>query len=83
MTRITFGIASSAFLATNTIRHLADQHKNKYQLANAAVKDSFYVDDGLLSVPIKEEAIALYNELQELFTKGGFKLHKSSFKCHT
>lgn len=59
MTRVSFGIASSAFLATNTIRHLADQHKNEYQLANAAVKDSFYVDDGLLSVPTKEEAIAL------------------------
>ncbi|KAK3738818.1 hypothetical protein QZH41_000397 [Actinostola sp. cb2023] len=76
MTRVTFGIASSAFLATNTLKYLSDQHQSDFPLANKAVKESFYVGDGLFSVPTKEEAITLQRELQELFSKGEFKLHK-------
>ena len=76
MKRVTFGIASAAFLATNSILHLAETHESELPLATTAVKESFYVDDGLISTPTEEQAILVHQELQNLFSKGGFKLRK-------
>lgn len=53
MTRVTFGIASAPFLATNSGLHLAEQNESELPLAAKAVKESFYVDDGLPSVETK------------------------------
>ena len=47
MTRVTFGIASAAFLATNSVSHLAKENEARCPLAAKAAKESFYVDDGL------------------------------------
>ena len=57
MTRVTFGIPSAAFLATNSLHHLAEENESELPLAGKAVKESFYVDDGLPSVETKQEAI--------------------------
>ena len=76
MTRVTFGIASAAFLATNSVLRVAEENESEFPLAAKAVKESFYVDDGLPSVKTKQEAILLYHQLQELFARGEFKLHK-------
>ena len=76
MTRVTFGIASAAFLATNSVMCLAKENESELPLAAKAVKESFYVDDGLPSVETKQEAILLHHQLQDLFNRGGFKLHK-------
>ncbi|XP_078357312.1 uncharacterized protein LOC144642205 [Oculina patagonica] len=76
MTRVTFGIASAPFLATNSVLHLAKQNESELPLAAKAVTESFYVDDGLPSVETKQEAILLHHQLQDLFNRGGFKLHK-------
>eukprot|EP00794_Sanderia_malayensis_P010236 gene10236-11286_t len=76
MNRVTFGIASSAFLATNTMQHLANLHEQELPLASTAVRESFYVDDGLFSVATKDKAVELHHQLQTLFNNGGFKLHK-------
>ena len=50
MTRVTFGIASAAFLATNSVLRLAEENELELPLAAKTVKESFYVDDGLPSV---------------------------------
>ena len=76
MTRVTFGIASAAFLATNSLLCLAKENESELPLAANAVKESFYVDDGLPSVETKQEAISLHHQLRDLFNRGGFKLHK-------
>ena len=76
MTRVTFGIASAAFLATNSVLRLAEENELELPLAAKTVKESFYVDDGLPSVETKQEALTLFRPLQELFNRGGFKLHK-------
>ena len=76
MTTVTFGIASAAFLATNSLLRLAKENESELPLAAKAVKESFYVDVGLPSVETKQEAILLYHQLQDLFNRGGFKLHK-------
>ena len=44
-------------------------------LAAKTVKEFFYVDDDLPSVETKQEALTLFHLLQELFNRGGFKLH--------
>ena len=75
MTRVTFGIASAAFLATNSVSHLAKENEAKFSVAAKAVRKLFYVD-GLPSVQTKQEAILLQRQLQDLFAAGGFKLHK-------
>jgi hypothetical protein len=76
MTQVTFGIASAAFLATNSVFCLAEDNEAKLPLAAKVVRESFYVDDGLPSVQTKQEAILLQRQLQDLFATGGFKLHK-------
>lgn len=75
MTRVTFGIVSAAFLATNSLC-LAKENESELPLAAKAVKESFYVGDGLSSVETKQEVISLHHQLQDLFNRGGFKLHK-------
>ena len=76
MARVTFGIASAAFLATNSLLCLAKENESELPLAAKAVKESFYADDGLPSVETKQETISLHHQLQDLFNRGGFKLHK-------
>ena len=47
------------FLATKSVLQLAEEHQKTLRQAAKAVKESFYVDDGLPSVETKEEAINL------------------------
>ena len=44
--------------------------------AASFVKNDFYVDDGLKSVPTPEAAISLVKNTKMLCAKGGFNLHK-------
>jgi hypothetical protein len=76
MTRVTFGIASAAFLATNSVFRLAEDNEAKFPLAAKVVRESLYVDDGLPSVQTKQLQLLLQRQLQDLFATGGFKLHK-------
>ena len=66
MTRVTFEIASAAFLAANALLCLAKENESELPLAAKAVKES-YVDDGLPFVETKQEAISLHHQLQDLF----------------
>ena len=55
---------------------LAKENESKLPFAAKAVKESFYVDDGLPSVETKQKAILLHHQLQDLFNRAGFNLHK-------
>ena len=48
----------------------------EFPTAAKIVSDSFYVDDGLTNADSIEEAISLQHQLQQLFSCGGFTLHK-------
>jgi hypothetical protein len=76
MTRITFGVAASYFAANMSVKQNALDHEHSYPLAFRAVMESFYVDDGLTETQYVDLAIQLREELQTLFGKGGFHLHK-------
>ena len=76
MTRVTFGVSASSFMANMSVRQNAQDHALVYPLAAKVVEDSFYVDDGLTGADSIEEAIELHAQLQTLFDKGGFLLRK-------
>ena len=76
MTRYTFGVSSSSFVANMCIKQNAADHESEYPLAAAAVRDSFFVDDGLVGADTVQEAMELQSQLQQLFSKAGFLLRK-------
>ena len=76
MTRATFGVAASCFAANMAVQQNAIEHEVRFSLAAKAVKESFYVDDGLTGADSVELAIHTRKELQELFQKGCFTLRK-------
>ena len=76
MTRITFGVSSSSFIANMCIKQNALDLAAEYPNAAEEVGKSFYVDDCLTGSDSSERAVALQKELQELLGRGGFLLRK-------
>ena len=75
MTRVTFGVSASSFVANMAVKQNALDFALEYPQAVTAVEKS-YVDDGLTGADSIEEAIQLQKQLQELFSRGGFTLRK-------
>ena len=67
MMTLTFGVSASPFIAIMAMRQNALDHQRMYPLDAQAVMDSFYVDDGLDGADSIDEAIKLWDEMQELF----------------
>ena len=75
MTRVTFGVSASSFVANMSVKQNALDFSLEYPQAVTAVEKS-YVDDGLTGADSVEEALQLQKQLQELFSRGGFLLRK-------
>ena len=76
MTRVTFGVSSSSFVANMCIKQNALDFASEYPKAADVVQQSFYVDDCLTGSDSTEGAITLHRELHELLARGGFLLRK-------
>ena len=76
MTKITFGLSASFFAANMSVKQNALKLTLEYPMAARAVDESFYVDDGLTGADLVQEAIELQVQLQNLFSRAGFLLHK-------
>ena len=76
MTRVTFGVSSSPFLAIKTLRQLALDFGTQFPSAVPLVLNSFYVDDLLTGSETPEQALNLFQSMRELLSKGGFDLRK-------
>ena len=76
MTRVTFGVSASSFIANMCVKQNILDFAVDYPEAAREATKSFYVDDGLTGADTIEETIRLQHELQELFGKGGFLLRK-------
>ena len=74
MTRVTFGVSASSFAANMSV--LQNSVDLAYEFSIKVVKESFYVDDGLMGADTVSEAIELRREVQELFARGSFLLCK-------
>ena len=59
MTWVTFGVSASSFAANMAVKQNARDFALQYPLALKAVKESFYVDDGLTGADTIEGAIEL------------------------
>ncbi|XP_065076229.1 uncharacterized protein LOC135699811 [Ochlerotatus camptorhynchus] len=73
---VTYGLASSPFLATMALRQLANEEEERFPLAAAAVKKSFYIDDMLAGANTLEEAMELLRQITSMLHDGGFGIHK-------
>ena len=76
MTRVTFGVSASLFAANMAVKQNALDHAMEYPMAAKCVDTSFYVDDGLTGADSVQEATELQQQMQDLFSKGGFLLRK-------
>lgn len=77
MTVHLFGAKSSPSCCNFGLNQLASDYEAEVGAAAAEfVRNDFYVDDGLKSVSTESEAIGLINTTQDLFSKGGLRLHK-------
>ena len=71
-----FGAASSPGCANFGLKYLARMNQETLPEAARFVKNDFYVDDGLTSVPTTEEAISIIKGAIEICKSGGLRLHK-------
>ena len=76
MTRVTFGVSSSSFVANMAVQQNAADHAHEYPLAAKVVNEAFYVDNCLTGANSIEEGIELRHQLQELLSKADFLLRK-------
>ncbi|GFX38454.1 integrase catalytic domain-containing protein [Trichonephila clavipes] len=72
---VTYGTVSAPFLATRTLKALADEEKAEFPDADVICNES-YMDDILSGESILEGAKKLQTRLSQLLLRGGFELHK-------
>ena len=76
MSRVTFGVTCSPFLAVRTLQQTATDFGEDYPAAQRHINQSFYVDDLLGGADSIEEAKTLYKQLADILQRGGFTLRK-------
>ena len=76
MTRLTFGVSSSSFVANMAIKQNVLDYMLEYPLASKVVKRAFDVQDCLTGAETVKEATELCRQLCSLFEKGDFLLRK-------
>jgi len=71
-----FGAKSSPACANFGLKHLANMFEQDYPLASPFLRQDYYVDDGITSVPSLEVALKLIDESRELCSREKLHLHK-------
>lgn len=73
---LTFGVASSSFLAIHTIQKLADDEHQAYPRATKILKTHLYVDDLLTGAESINEACVIRKEITALLASEGFTIRQ-------
>ncbi len=76
MSRVTFGVAASPYLAVKTLQQAAKDFAGDLPQAGWHIEHSFYVDDLLGGADTVEEAIVLQGDLRSVLGQAGFGLRK-------
>ena len=76
MTRVTFGVAASPYLAVKTLQQAGADHGEEHPEAQWHIDNSFYVDDLLGGASTEEAATALYQQLTFILEQAHFYLRK-------
>ena len=75
MTRVTFGVTSSPFLATASLRQAGLDYTDEHFTAKL-IPETFYVDDFIYGADTNEATFAIFSDLSELLSKRCFNLRK-------
>lgn len=73
---VTYGLASSPYVAVRAMQKGAAELVERFPKAVHAIKDDFYMDDGLTGATTEAEAIQLSKEMKFVLEKSGFDLCK-------
>ncbi|GBM61894.1 hypothetical protein AVEN_239158-1 [Araneus ventricosus] len=73
---LTYGTVSAPFLATRTLKVLADEERKDFPKAADVICSDIYMDDILSGEATIEDAKKLQAQICELFLRAGFELHK-------
>ena len=76
MTRLTFGVNCSPFLAIATVHSHAKKYTDSFPKAVNEILENMYVDDCLTGAETVENALSLQRELTEIMKSAGFNLTK-------
>ena len=76
MTRVTFGVSASPYLAVRTLQQTAADHGEEYPRATQQILQNFYVDDYLGGAETPQEAVELFHDIRSILSKGSFSLCK-------
>lgn len=76
ITTVIDGTASASFLATRTLKQLAEDGRKKFPTAAQVIKEDFYMDDVSSGSHSVESTIQLQNDLIKLMKGAGFNLRK-------
>jgi len=75
---LTYGTTSAAFLATRSLKQLAEDGKLEFPTASKALSQDFYVDDLMSGAATEAEAVKLQQQLCKLLQTAGMELRKWS-----
>lgn len=74
LTSLGFGDRPSRIIAMLALSHTAESSKNELPEASHVIKHNSYVDDIIHSVESKEEAFTLIEDIENVLSKGNFKI---------
>ncbi|XP_062551107.1 uncharacterized protein LOC134216156 [Armigeres subalbatus] len=73
---VTYGTKPAPFLATRTVKQLAEDERTRFPLAARAVEEDVYMDDVITGADDVATAAILRHQLDEMMISGGFRLRK-------
>nr|XP_034824254.1 uncharacterized protein LOC117982080 [Maniola hyperantus] len=73
---VTYGVASSPFLACRTLQRLSEDEGESYPIAKQMMLSDVYVDDVVTGCDSLENAQVAKSQIIALFNQGGFQLRK-------
>lgn len=80
--RLTFGTSCAPYLAVKSLQQLAKDEQAKYPLAANITLQDYYMDDLLTGCEAVEQAIEIYEQMNQLMRAGGFELQKWCSNSH-
>ncbi|GFU36841.1 integrase catalytic domain-containing protein [Nephila pilipes] len=76
LSTVTYGTVSAPFLATRTLKALADEERADFPDAADVISNDIYMDDVLSGESTLEGAKKLQTKISQLLLRGGFEMHK-------
>lgn len=76
LTTVTYGVSSAPFLAIRTLHQLVQDEGRDFPDASKVILENTYMDDIVVSVSSRQQALRLQRELIGLLGKGKFDLRK-------